>query len=124
MNLHQIASNVINAVNPNQTIQVEASKGYTRGPDGKRTPTYLPPVQATGQVQQLTGRDLRQLEGLNIQGSERKIYITGSIDAITRISRTGGDIVRLQDGTVWLTTHVLEMWPDWCAVSVVLQDGS
>jgi hypothetical protein len=124
MNLHKIVSNVINAVNPNQVVQVQASNGYTRGPDGKRTPTYHPAVQAYCQVQQLTGRDLRQLEMLNIQGSMRKIYITGSIDAITRMNRTGGDIVTLADNTVWLTTMILEQWPDWCAVSVTLQNGS
>ena len=124
MNLHKIVSGVIHAVNPNQLIQVQASNGYTIGKDGRRTPTYLAPVQAYGQVQQLTGRDLRQLEMLNIQGSERKIYITGSIDAITRVNRTGGDIIVLSDNTVWLTTHVIEQWPDWCSVAVILQNGS
>lgn len=123
VNLHKIASNVINAVNPNTLIQVQASSGYTKGVGGKRTPTYLPAVQAYGQVQQLTSRDLRQLEMLNLQGSERKIYISGSIDAITRINKTGGDLITMTDNTVWLTTHVLEQWPDWVAVSVVLQNG-
>lgn len=124
MNLHKVASNVINAVNPNQLIQVNSSNGYTTNAAGKQVPSYLPPVYAYGQVQELTGRDLRQLDMLNIQGSSRKIYITGSIDAITRINKTGGDLIVLRDNSVWLTTHVLEMWPSWCVVSVTLQDGS
>jgi hypothetical protein len=124
LNLHKIASAYINAVNPNQLIQVQASSGYTTGRDGRRTPQYLPPVQAYGQVQELTGRELRQLEMLNITGSMRKIYITGNLDAITRMSRTGGDVIVLSDNSVWLTTHVLEQWPDWVACSVTLQNGS
>ena len=124
MNLHKIASGIINSVNPNELIQVQASSGYATGPDGRRTPQYLASVQAYGQVQQLTGRDLRQLEMLNITGSERKIYITGNLDAITRMSKTGGDVIVRSDNTVWLTTHVLELWPDWVSVSVVLQNGA
>jgi hypothetical protein len=28
------------------------------------------------------------------------------------------------DESVWLTTHVLEQWPSWCAVSVTMQVDS
>lgn len=124
MNLHKVVAGVIHAVNPQQPILVQASNGYTTGKDGKRTPAYLPGVIATAQVQQLTTRDLRQLEALNIQGSERKLYISGEIDAIIRLSKSGGDLIVLLDSSVWLTTHVLEQWPDWCAVSIVLQMDS
>lgn len=78
----------------------------------------------TAQVQQLTTRDLRQLDALNIQGSHRKIYVNGSVQAIVRVAQRGGDLIVTQDGRTWLTTQVLEQWVDWCAVSVALQDDT
>jgi hypothetical protein len=124
MNLHKIASGVISAVNPMEWIVVISSNGYTTGSDGKRVPSYLPGILASAQVQQLTGRDLRQLEMMNIQGSDRKVYITGFVDAITRLTKSGGDLIVRFDESVWLTTHVLEQWPSWCAVSVTMQIDS
>ena len=121
MNLHQIVSGVIQAVNPNQLITIQTSTGYTTNSDGSRVPGYAPAFDARGQVQELTTRDLHQLDALNIQGSMRTIYINGEIDAIIRISQKGGDLITLVDGSVWLTTAVLEQWPDWCKVAVTMQ---
>lgn len=122
MNLHGIVSGVISAVNPNVPVEVRTSTGSATAADGSRTPTYADPVVVTGQVQELTTKDLRQLDGLNVQGSQRAVYLSGEVDAIQRISRLGGDLVALGDGSVWLTTHVLEQWPDWCKVAVTLQN--
>jgi hypothetical protein len=124
MNLHQIASGAIAAVNPFQPVTIQTSTGATVNADGTRMPTYAPASTVSGQVQQLTTRDLRQLEALSIQGSSRKIYLNGEVDAIVRVSQKGGDLITLPDGSIWLTTAVLEQWPDWVAVSVTLQDGS
>lgn len=130
MNLHQVASGVIAAVNPFQPVTIQASTGYATAAGGKRTPTYAPAVNASGQVQDLTGKDLRQLEGLNISGSQRTIYLNGIVSGVVRMSQRGGDLITLADGTVWLTTQVLEQWDTvngtlgptgWCKVSVTLQ---
>ena len=125
MNLHTIASGAIAAVNPFQAVVIRTSTGAVVNPDGTRTPSYAAPVTVSGQVQQLTTRDLRQLEALSIQGSSRKVYLNGEVDAIVRVSQKGGDLLTLQDGSIWLTTHVLEQWDvGWCAVACTLQDGS
>jgi hypothetical protein len=125
MNLHNIAVGLISAINPLQIASLQISTGSITNSDGSRTPQYQRcPLEIYAQVQQLSIRDLRQLEGLNVAGSERKIYLNGSLTGTVRVSQKGGDLVTLQDGTVWLTTAVLEQWPDWCAVSVVLQNGS
>lgn len=124
MNLHSIAAGVINAVNPNIVMTLLVSNGSVTNADGTRTPRYFPPQQVFGQVQELTTRDLRQLEGLNIQGSQRTIYMNGITNAIVRMSAKGGDLIELPDGTMWLTTTVLEQWPDWVKVAVTLQRRS
>lgn len=125
MNMHAVVAGTIAAVNPLQPITVQlATGGYAINPDGTRVPVYQQPIMTAAQVQQLTTRDLRQLAELNIQGSQKKIYVSGNINGVVRFSQLGGDLVTLEDGTVWLTTLVLESWPDWCAVSVTLQIDS
>ena len=121
MNLHQIVRGAITSVNPDIPVQVKISTGYTTTPAGKRIGTYAPPVAMTAQVQALTSTDLRKLEGLNIQGSMRTIYLSGSLDGVSRVKQKGGDLVTLPDGTVYLTTMVLEQWPDWVKVACTLQ---
>lgn len=124
MNLHAVASPLIGAVNPHQPATVRVSTGYTTAPGGARTPQYQTFTGVTAQVQQLSTSDLRQLDMLNVQGSQRKVYVNGEIDAILRFAQKGGDLITLQDGTVWLTSAVIERWPDWCAVACTLQAGS
>jgi hypothetical protein len=79
------------------------------------------------QVQPLGWRDLQQLDGLNLQGTRRKIYIHGEIDGIVRSENKGGDLIVVASGVnvgTWLVAQVLEAWPDWCCVAVTLQNGA
>jgi hypothetical protein len=124
VDLLAITSGAVGAVNPLTVMTVQISTGSTVAPDGKRTPTYATPVTPMGQVQPLSGEDLKQLDALNIQGSLRAIYLEGHIDGIVRSKNKGGDLVTDGSGNVWLVTHVLEFWPDWCKVAVMLQNGS
>lgn len=124
MNLHGIASNKIAVVNPMQNVQVQLSTGYTTNPDGSRVPAYAAPIVVIAQVQELSVQDIRQLDMLNIQGSHRSIYFPGTVTGEVRWNQQGGDLITLVDGTVWLTTSVLEQWPQWSKVSVTLQNGA
>lgn len=123
INLHQIVRSAIPAVNPDVPVTIRVSNGYTTASDGSRTPAYTS-FDTTAQVQALTSTDLRKLDGQNIQGSTRKLYLNGSVSGVDRLSQDGGDLVTLADGTVWLTTMVLEQWPDWCSVSITRQMDS
>jgi hypothetical protein len=123
MNLQAIAVGPISVVNPQLPLAIQISTGNTINPDGTVTPTYLPPIRGvSGQVQNLTYKDLVQLEGLNLQGLRRAIYINGLTQANVRVTQQGGDLVTTPDGNVWLVAQVLELWPDWCKVAVTLQN--
>lgn len=124
MNLHSIVFPVISIVNPMQPATLTVSTGYGTNPDGSRVPSYAPPVTVQVQRQELTERDLQQLEALNVQRSMQIMYLNGVVNGVVRMSLKGGDLITTQDGTVWLTTQVLEQWPDWVKVSVTRQDGS
>ena len=124
MNLLDIALGVISAVNPIELVSVQYNTGgYTTNADGTQVPTYASPVSVFAQIQALTYTDLTQIEGLNIQGERRSVYINGRTDAIIRGNREGGDLITW-NGIVWLNVHVLEYWPDWCKFIITRQDGS
>lgn len=127
MNLHAIVSGAVAAVNPFVTATIQRSTGYTTAPGGRRTPTYAAPVTVQVQVQALQYNDIQQVDGLNIEGERRAMYINGDWEGLLRDDRKGGDLITLPDGTVWLVALVLENWAGtdgWVKVAVTRQNGS
>ena len=122
MNLHSIVAGNITAVNPHVAVQVQVSIGKTTLADGTPVPNFLPPVTVPGQVQAMTYSDIKQVEGLNLNGTRRGIYLYGKVDGLVRATNKGGDLITTLDGSVWIVAMVLEQWPDWCKVAVTLQD--
>ncbi len=120
MDLRGLANGVSSTVNPNQTVRVSRSTGYTIGTGRKQVPSYAAPVEGPGQVQALDGKDLQQLDGLNIQGTIRAIYLRGVLAGVVRPDGTGGDLVEIGAET-WLVVKVLEGWPTWTKAAIVLQ---
>ncbi len=122
MDLRGIANGVITTVNPNETVTVLRSTGYTIGAGAKQVPGYAAPVVGPGQVQALDADDIKHLDGLNIQGVIRAIYLRGTLAGVIRPDGTGGDIVKRKNETeTWLVVKVLESWPDWTKAAIVLQ---
>ena len=123
MNLHQRASGVIARINPMQTVTVRRSTGFTQNADFTRTPTYANATML-GQVQALTSAELAQVDGLNLQGEKLALYVNGNLAGVSRPSNTGGDLVTLPDGSVWLVLIQLENWArmtGWTKVAIVRQ---
>ena len=123
MDLRGIANGVTTAVNPNRTVTVLRSTGYTIGAGRKQVPSYAAPVSGPGQIQALDANDIKQLDGLNIQGTIRAIYLRGALAGVVRPDGTGGDLVQI-DGQTWLVVKVLESWPTWTKAAIVLQGGA
>ncbi len=121
MNLRGIANSVSSTINPNKTVSVRRSTGYTAGAGMRQVPSYADAVSGPAQIQALDGDDLKQLEGLNIQGVIKALYLTGSLAAVIRPENKGGDLVDI-DSQVWLVVKVLEGWPTWTKVAIVLQE--
>lgn len=79
------------------------------------------------QVQALTFRDLTQIDGLNLQGTRRGIYLFGKVDGLVRAENKGGDLIAIADGVhagIWLVAMVLEQWPGWVKVAATQQNGA
>lgn len=127
MNLHGIVAGAIGTVNPLITAQILASNGYDTEADGSQVPKYLPAQDVQIQVQALQYNDIAQLDGLNIQGERRAVYLYGDWNGIVREDQKGGDLLLFpaQKGgppKTWLVVFVFENWPDWTKVAVTLQD--
>ena len=120
MDLRGIANGVTSTVNPNQTVTVLRSTGYTIGAGRRQVPSYAAPVTGPGQIQALDANDIKQLDGINIQGTIRAIYLRGTLAGVVRPNQTGGDIVQIS-GQDWLVVKVLEGWPTWTKAAIVLQ---
>lgn len=130
MNLHGIVAPAIGTINPNVSVTVQVSTGATTNPDGTRTPTYTTVTDISAQIQALSYTDLMQLNGLQLNGERRAIYLHGRFDSVDRPRATGGDLITFPNGdvwpygTVWKVAMVLEQWPDWCKLACTLQDNA
>ena len=123
VDLFSVANAAIQGVNVNVPATLSRSSGYTTDASGKRSPSYVTPVAVSAQVQAMTGRDLRQVEGLNLNGTLSAIYLTGIVKATERVSASGGDLIAV-GGQTFLVAMVLEDWPTWTKVCGTLQNGS
>lgn len=127
MNLHAIGSGAINTINPSVVCTIRRSTGqYTTSDDGARAPLYQVFSGVACQFQALTNPDIAKMGGLNLQGTNSAIYVSGALDGLERVSAKSGDLVTKPTGEVYLVTQVLEDWPTgpWSKVVGVLQDGS
>lgn len=79
------------------------------------------------QVQPMTKSDLTQIEGLNLNGDKKAIYLNGAIDGVVRVRLKGGDLIDTPDGQTWLVVQNLEGFDataGWTKAAMVLQNGS
>lgn len=129
MNLRGIANNAIQGINPNISVVVRLPNGYTIDPaTRKQVPAYTD-TPAMGQLQALDGDDLKQVSGLNIQGTIRAMYLYGSLAGVIRPDGSSQSHVVFtsnEAGVVksrqWGVFKVLESWQAWCKVAIVYQD--
>jgi hypothetical protein len=78
-----------------------------------------------GQVQPMQYKDLLQTEGLNLNGTRRKVYLYGASNGVVRTSLKGGDLLTDQINNVWKVALLVEQWAaTWCSVVVTLQNGA
>jgi len=125
MNIRGIANKFTQVVNPNQKINWIQSNGYLTDDAGKRTPKTIT-LTVDAQVQALSAIDLKHIDGLNITGVMRSVYMYGNAAGVVRADQLGGDILVFPEvpggcNRNWLITQVMETWSDWCHVIVTLQ---
>lgn len=126
MNLHGLVRGAITSVNPDQTGLWRKSTGNNVSPGGRVIPLYDTVTQVPIQVQALSGRDLKHINYLGVQGVRRSVYMFGNVQGVNRPNAQGGDLLVFAEVPgeslkTWLVSIVFETWPDWCRVGVSLQ---
>ena len=129
MNIRGIANAAIQPVNANIPIVVKTPNGFTIDPATRRQiPGYIS-TAGYGQLQALDGDDLDQVNGLNIQGTIRAMYLYGSIAGVIRPDSSPQSHVVFTSNEAgitksreWGVFKVLETWSDWCKVAIVYQE--
>jgi len=129
VDLRTIANAVSNCVNPNIIVRLQTSAGSTLGAAGRQQPQYNPAITGPAQIQALDNVDLKKIEGMNISGSVRAIYMKGNLAGVIRPDSKGGDLITVPAAPgvpalfvgLWLTAKVLESWPLWTKVVIVKQ---
>jgi hypothetical protein len=125
MDVRAIVNPYTRMTNLNQQIQWIQSTGYVTNAAGKRTPTSLT-LTVWAQIQALSATDLKHIDGLNISGIMRSVYMFGYPAGVIRADQFGGDILVFPEvigGTNrnWVVTQVMENWETWSRVIVTLQ---
>ncbi len=101
------------------------NRDYTGNPISSESMTTT--MSLLAQVQPLSSRDLRQIEGLNLGGEIRKIYISGDLNGVIRPQLKNGDLITTPDGQVWLVNQSLESFAQtsgWTSAVMTLQNRS
>lgn len=123
LDLRAIANAAIQPVNQDIMVDVWASTGYTIGSGLKQIPSYAPPLTLPAQIQALSNDELKQVDGLNISGVSKVIYIKGDLRGIVKPDSLGGDLVKW-GGKTWLVVKVLESWPTWTKCVLIYQGAN
>lgn len=130
LNMHSIVRAAVQTVNNDITAQYLASTGYAPSASGRQVPQYAVAVPVRVQLQPPSGRDLRHMEFLNIQGTTRVAYLYSNPQAVVRVDARGGDLLQFPQFTgapvdKWLIAYVDETWDvtdeGWSKVYLVLQ---
>lgn len=123
MNIRGAANSITRRINPNIDVVVKISSGYTIDPLTRRQIPAYTNTPAKANIQALDGKDLKQLDGLNISGTIRAAYLYGSVSSVVRPDEKGGDVI-IFDNKEWLVVKVLETWSTWCKVAIAYQGAS
>lgn len=126
MDLQAITSAACQVITPPDFATVKISTGHSQ-PDaaGLMKPQFTTITNVRVDVQAMSTTDLDMVDGLNLTGIKRSIYLQGQFAGLQRPNNKGGDLIIIASGAnrgTWLISMVLENWPDWVRVCGVLQN--
>lgn len=102
------------------TYRVSNSQNLTERP-------FTTQLVVPGQVQPIAWRDIQMMEGLNLQGTRKKIWLYRRFDGLIRPTNKGGDLITdLTNNDIYLVAQVDDQWDPnvWCSVFATLQNNS
>ena len=111
MNLHDIVSSAINAVNPFQPITITKRGTYTVNEYGERSVSPSSSITVLADVQPLSSEDIKFINNYNQSSIYRSFWVSTDVSGINRPLAKSGDIVTYYGDTY----YVMGMKVDWYA---------
>lgn len=128
INLRGIANAAIQGINPNIKIRVQSPNGFTTDEYYNQVPKYIEET-LQGNVQAMSSDDLKHIDGLNLEGTLRAVYLYGNYNGVMRVGQQPSTklfFTTNESGVTrereWNVFKMLEAWQGWCKVAVVLQE--
>ena len=109
VNLHEIASSAINAVNPFQSITITSREDYTVNDYGEAVPTEKGSVTVMAQVQPIDSDDIQFINNYNQSSEYKSFWISSDVFGLNRPLLKGGDKITW-NGNEYFVTDVPEEW--------------
>lgn len=113
-------------MNPDISIVILQSNGFTVLPGGIQVPGYLPAIYATAQLQPIPSEELKHINNYNASSVYYDLYIDGDWHSLNRADEKGGDLIYF-DGFEWLVISRPEAYSltsNWTKVRVIQQKSA
>lgn len=113
MNLHNIVSSVINAVNEPQEIKITPRQDYTVNEYGEAVSGFKTAYTVIADVQPVMSEDIKNINNYNESSIYKAFWVDGEVNGLNRIEVKGGDKIEW-NGRTFFVTSVPEGWNDTC----------
>lgn len=113
MNLHDIASSVIQTINPLQDITITSKGSYTVDQYGKATSVAGSSITVKADVQPVNSEDIKFITNYNQSTIYKAFWVSSNVFGINRPLAKGGDIITWNGKTY----YVVSMNEDWYETS-------
>ena len=109
MNLHEVASKAINAINPFQTITITPRSGYTVNEFGETIVGEGQAYTIQADVQPVSSEDIKFINNYNQSTIYKAFWVSANAYGLNRPMARGGDKV-ICNGKIY---YVISMPEDW-----------
>lgn len=113
MNLHEVVSSAINAINPFQEISITSRGGYFTNEYGEREALDNETITVMADVQPISSEDIKFINNYNQSSIYKSFYVSSDVHGINRPMAKSGDIVKW-NGQTYYVSSLKEGWYDTC----------
>ena len=113
MNLHEIVSSAINAVNPFQTITIKSRGGYFVNEYGEREALDNITMTCKADIQPVSSEDIKFINNYNQSSIYKSFYVSMEVHGINRPLAKSGDVVTW-NGQTYYVVSLKEDWYETC----------
>ena len=113
MNLHEVVSSAINAINPFQEIAIVSRGGYVVNDYGETVVCTDKKITVMADIQPVSSEDIKFINNYNQSSIYKSFYVSEDVHGLNRPLAKSGDIIEW-NGNTYYVTSLKEGWYDTC----------